>query len=219
MAKSRRVRKKGPGRPPAGPIAGKVSIFSTRITAQTRGALETEARASGQSISQTAERLIRIGLAQIREQQTVAPTRALRFLLGQLADDCSIKPGIKRFEWYEDRFSFDAFRLAVQMFLEPLRPTQSNLETQLNEGSLPSPDMWRGILGSPEELARSVVLGLWGHLERVQPTTSAQAMSLQRRVRDLADMDEADAIVWSRYTYTLEDVRRDLDLHFGEKKS
>lgn len=211
--------KKGAGRPPAGPIAGKVSIFSTRITAETRGAIETEAKASGQSISQVAERLIRMGLAQIHEQQTVAPTRALRFLLGQLADNCSIKPGKKRFEWYEDRFTFDAFRLAVQMFLDPLRPIQSDLESQLNTGSLPSHDMWRGILGSPEELARSVVLGLWGHLERVQPTTSEQAMALQRRVRDLAATNEADAIAWSRYSYTLEDARRDLDLHFGEKKS
>jgi hypothetical protein len=218
MIRAHKRRKKGVGRPPQGPIAGKVAIFSTRITAQTRGALETEAKASRQSISQAAERLIRMGLAQIHEQQTVAPTRALRFLLGQLADDCSIKPGTRRFEWYEDRFTFDAFRLAVSMFLEPLRPTQSALETQLNDGSLPSPDMWRGILGSPEELARSVVLGLWGHLQRVQPTTIAQAMSLQRRVRDLADIDETDAIAWSRYSYTLEDVRRDLDLHFGEKK-
>ena len=56
-----RKRAPGGGRKPAGPISGKLSIFSTRITHETRVALEAEAGMTGQSISQVAEQLINLG--------------------------------------------------------------------------------------------------------------------------------------------------------------
>jgi formate dehydrogenase maturation protein FdhE len=207
MAKASKRRRPGAGRPPAGPISGKVSTFSTRITAETRDALETERKASGQSISQIAERLLNTGLAQVREQQTIAPTRALRFLVGRLADASSIKPGARRFEWYEDRFTFEAFRVALMILLEQLRPKNSDLEKELIDGNEPWREMWREILASPETLGRSKFLEIWDHLQRVKPTTVTEAMSFT---------NEASAIAWSRYSYTIDDVRRDL---FGEKKS
>ena len=44
-----------PGRPPQGPKSGKGHVLTTRITAETRAALEAEAERTGRSISQVAE--------------------------------------------------------------------------------------------------------------------------------------------------------------------
>ena len=59
-----KARKRGPGggRKPKGDITGKGERFSTRITAETREALDREAADSGQSVSQVAERLLRFAL-------------------------------------------------------------------------------------------------------------------------------------------------------------
>src|SRR5215467_1967926 len=85
-----RRRAPGAGRKPAGPIAGKLSNFSTRITNETRLALEAQAGASGQSISQIAEQMIRLGLGTVAERERSNPTQALAFFIAELADGCSV---------------------------------------------------------------------------------------------------------------------------------
>jgi uncharacterized membrane protein YccC len=54
-----RKRAPGAGRKPKGEFKGKKSQFSTRITAETRRALDDAARRSNQSVSQAAEYLLR----------------------------------------------------------------------------------------------------------------------------------------------------------------
>src|SRR4051794_22702873 len=100
--------KAGPGRPPAGPIRGKMSNFSTRITAETRAALETEARAT--NLSQAAEQLLRLGLAVKRERLRGDPTRALCYLIAELAETICPR-GIPALEWQANPFMFEAFKL------------------------------------------------------------------------------------------------------------
>ena len=88
-----RKRAPGAGRKPAGPISGKLSNFSTRITNETRIALEAQAGASGQSISQVAERMIRLGLETVAERERSNPTQALAFFIAELAEGCSVNLG------------------------------------------------------------------------------------------------------------------------------
>lgn len=56
---TKRKRAPGGGRKPRGPFSGKLTTFSTRITKETRTLLDADARASGQSVSQAAERILR----------------------------------------------------------------------------------------------------------------------------------------------------------------
>src|SRR4051794_39991246 len=97
--KNRKSRPSGvPGRPPAGPIAGKTAVFSTRITAETRAMLEREATVSQQSISQLAERILRAGLAARHEREQGGSSKALGYLVEILADHCAVTAGDKRFD-------------------------------------------------------------------------------------------------------------------------
>jgi hypothetical protein len=124
-----RKRAPGAGRKPAGPISGKLSNFSTRITNETRSALESEAAATGQSISQVAERLIRAGLTASRDRNPAM--RALCFLITQLAGHIvgpklmeveGSKSEIPLFNWRSSPFFFRAFKIAVGQLLDALEP-------------------------------------------------------------------------------------------------
>jgi hypothetical protein len=121
--KPKRMRGPGAGRKPSGPITGKTQNFSTRITEETRGALEVEKALSGHSISQVAERLLRLGLEMHRSRENDDPTRALNYLIGTLASICSgVRRDGTRREWNNDRSVFEAFRLAIIKLLEYLKP-------------------------------------------------------------------------------------------------
>jgi hypothetical protein len=139
MAKVRK-RKPGGGRKPRGPIHGKTETFSTRISAETRGALERESNRTGQSISQVAERLLILGLEERRKRSSTRPLRALCFLVEQLA----ARAGSHRFidpleilrappqeaqamrekmdKWRTDPFCYRSFRIAVGIVLDALEP-------------------------------------------------------------------------------------------------
>src|SRR5262249_51311773 len=81
VAKARK-RRPGGGRKPKGVFAGKREWFSTRITPETRAALEQEVAAKpGQSISQVAERLLVHGLDEQRWRNNHRPLRALCFAI------------------------------------------------------------------------------------------------------------------------------------------
>jgi hypothetical protein len=202
MAKARKRRKPGAGRPPAGPITGKKAIFSTRITEATRSALDAEARASGQSVSQVAERLIQMGLAQIQERQTSAPTRALAYLISRLADGCSIKPGNKQYLWHQDSFAFEALEQATAMLFKTLRPKTSEIQTDLSEGAIPA--IWKGILSSPETLATTRFLALCEQLNSIERISASDAEQFTS--------SKNAALAWSRHSYVISDAKRDLQL-------
>lgn len=129
-------------------------------------------------------------------------------MVGQLADDCSVRPGSKRFEWNQDAFIFEAFKQCTMMLLEEIRPRQSDVKKHLSSDASIH-EAWREMLASPDELAKHIFLGLWEDLHRIERTSVEQAKS------DL-NVDKKTAGVWSRWTYTLADVRR--DLRIGEKK-
>jgi hypothetical protein len=152
-----RKRAPGAGRKPAGPISGKLSNFSTRITNETRIALEAQAGASGQSISQVAERMIRLGLETVAERERSDPTQALAFFIAELAEGCSVNLGDTDFPWNKDWFVFDALAHAIQLLLKRLRPSDSALSQHL-EGL---DELDREWLESPREWAKYVFKAHW----------------------------------------------------------
>src|SRR5262249_12496491 len=163
-----RKRAPGAGRKPAGPISGKLSNFSTRITHETRVGLEAEAGKSGQSISQVAEQMIALGLATKREREQSSPTKALAFLVGELADNCGALFGDKQFSWNTDAFAFDAFAFAVRLLLERLpRPLDSALSRHLLEGE-DVDELDREMFASPESWAKHQFYQLWDELMGIQ---------------------------------------------------
>lgn len=158
-----RKRAPGAGRKPRGPFQGKISNFSTRISADTRGALEAEAARKGQSISQVAERLLRIGLETMHGREAGDPVRALCYLIEGIARlSAFIRQDDKFCDWRNDRYTFDAFRVAVDMLLDRLTPSDKLIlpeeidgvptrRTVERHGEIAFAAIWRGIQQSRPE--------------------------------------------------------------------
>ena len=142
--KNKRKRRPGGGRKPKGSIRGKTEVFATRITPQTRLAIESEAGRSGQSVSQVAEQLLALGLDERRRRSRNAQLKAVGFLIEQIALGVGFVavrwPSTQIFDnkdhttrsrdiekkwqdmWRKDPFRYQAFTLAVSQLLEALKP-------------------------------------------------------------------------------------------------
>jgi len=216
-----RKRAPGAGRKPAGPISGKLSNFSTRITHETRVGLEAQAAMSGQSISQVAEQMIALGLATKREREQSSPTQALAFLVGDLADGCSALFGDKTFSWNTDAFAFDALAFALRLLLERLRPSESALSRYLREGK-DVDELDREMFASPESWAKHQFYQLWDELMGVQhslpvelPTEEEWTTNIKKSASSPVNkvvFKRGDIRKFFQYAFTLEKVRRDLNL-------
>jgi hypothetical protein len=111
-----RKRAPGAGRPPRGDINGKTETFTTRITPETRRALEASARKHGRSLSQEAE----VGLREYLKKPTgAARNRALAAIVGNLAESIAKKTGEN---WRTDVFSGMALVDCIQAVLVYLTP-------------------------------------------------------------------------------------------------
>jgi len=131
MAKSKRVgrggKRKGAGRPRISKT-GKTSYFSTRITPETRALLEAESRLSGQSLSQTIEGLLVLGLYEKQARNRPKPIRAMCYLITQLSEMIAVAILKEKnlthpeYNWRSNPFMFEAFRVAVLHLFEALRP-------------------------------------------------------------------------------------------------
>jgi hypothetical protein len=116
------------GRKPKGQFSGKLANFSTRIQPETRKQLEKEAKASNQSISQLAERLLVAGLAERQQTEKDPAMRALCFLISEIAHTIvgpTVTDGKREaafYSWRIDPFFYKAFRIAVGRVLDALSP-------------------------------------------------------------------------------------------------
>src|ERR1700675_1254564 len=155
------VRKRKPGGARK-PIYGKVSNFSTRITAELRGALEIEAAESGQTISQAAAQLLRFGLEFKRNRKLDDPVRALGYVIDTIARFTKNSPDC---DWRTDPSVFEVFRLALVAFLDRLRPA-GQIDTSA-EGPL------FGL--SPEQYAQAISRLIWNFLQtRIEPQSISE---------------------------------------------
>jgi hypothetical protein len=111
-----RKRAPGAGRPPRGNLKNKATTFTTRITTETRHALEAAAKKSGRSLSQEAE----VGLRYYLEKPAgAARNRALAAIIGSLAETIERDTGLS---WRSDIFTSMALRYAVEAFLFHFSP-------------------------------------------------------------------------------------------------
>ena len=136
MTKSKGIgrggRRKGAGRPRF-TKTGKTECFSTRITPKTRHLLEAEAKRCGESLSIVAEGMLLTGLEKRTEvKRRSYKLRALFFLIERMAKMVRGQHGFRRrgqprrsnkYNWVNDPYMFEAFRVGVMGILERLRPS------------------------------------------------------------------------------------------------
>ena len=155
----KKKRAPGGGRKPSGDIHGKSSTLSTRITAETRRALETERKATGLSISQIAERLMMVGLREKRARERNDPVRALCYIVAELSGlICNMKSedGKPAFDWRTDPFMFRAYQLAIQGFMDTIAPPGDVVSPAVAQPVLATSTFW-GPHDSPEKRAEWAV--------------------------------------------------------------
>jgi hypothetical protein len=117
-----RLRRKGGGRKPKPPGEGKPAQFQARIAADLRADLDTEAAATGLSVSAIASGLLRDGLRSKREREFDRddPMRALWYLVAEAAKEiCGLKPGL---DWRTNPFAYEALKLAIVKIMDALKP-------------------------------------------------------------------------------------------------
>jgi len=206
-------RKAGPGRKPAGTIRSKVSNFSTRITAETRVALETEARATEQSVSQVAEQLLRLGIKTKRERERPDALRAFCYLVAELAElICNFKEadGNPVFDWRTTPFTFEAFRLAIQKLMDAIKPSGEIRSPTEDEPTLAN-SLISGPYDSPQARAEWATTILWYNLQSLEPGRLRQEMfSIPITADELTEFE--------REAYSMARARRDLQIEFRRRR-
>jgi hypothetical protein len=179
------------GRKPRGEFTGKLSHFSTRIQVETREALEKEAKATGKSISQLAERLLVAGLAERQEEEKDKQQRALCFLISEIArqvvgpNATDGKREVALYDWRSDPFFYRAFTLAVGRVLGAISPPGEikppKIRTAEDEDADPIVQRYIESFRSPEaraEYAADRILQLF----RDMPRVSAEEREKQRKL-------------------------------------
>jgi hypothetical protein len=180
MAKKKRA--SGGGRKPAGDIHGKKAWFSTRITAETRAALEAEAAASEKSVSQVAEALLVEAIATRREVSLDDPLKAFAYLIAQLEEvTCH---GLDR-DWRTDRFMFEAFKRAIIKFMDGIAPA-GEMRSPIEDTPLLAKTTIFGPLDTPERranhVAKVVLHNFWRATARPTRVTASYLAAMDTTV-------------------------------------
>jgi hypothetical protein len=210
VAAQKRKRAKGGGRKTIGPSA-KSENFSTRITPELRAALDAEAALNDQSVSRMAERLLDEAITARRERARSNPTQALLYFIGALADQCAVNLlGEKRLDWNDYGELFDAFRLAVSLLFEALRPMATgSIDSELQSKVHTS---WREFLRNPDDLGKWAFFEIWDDALAIKPPDE----QTKRALLQSGAIDHSGIKTWERLGYDLLRARRDLKI--GEKK-
>lgn len=224
-----RKRRPGAGRKPKGPIRNKSAFLSTRISPELREALDDEADRTGLSLSQCAESLLWVGLSTKRSGQSNRPLRAFLYLIEQLASmaaRCAAGAVLAKTDvqkeivakavdrWRTDRFSYEAFKVAVtrlMAFMTPKTPIQNPwaqgrafYEDLYSE----NPEMLDYMEGeytiSPEVFGDRIFGELLSHINQVQ-AFSEHDIEMMRLGPDLQ-------VMVSSIRYGIMNARRDLGL-------
>ena len=119
MAKGRRKRRPGGGRKSLGEFSNKSATFTTRLQPETRRLLDEAAKASGRSVSNMAEFLLREALK--RRTGAAQRNQALAVAVAVLAENIDQGTGA---DWRKDPFAGRALRCSVEALLSHLVATQ-----------------------------------------------------------------------------------------------
>jgi Arc-like DNA binding domain len=114
-----RKRAPGGGRKPIGPSAARAQ-FSVRMPDDLRAELEASAAKRGRTLTQELLWRLRLSLNRERIDRQDQVTRAICFLISDLAEKLHFRQGDN---WHRDPFTFRAFKLAVAKLLDALEPS------------------------------------------------------------------------------------------------
>jgi hypothetical protein len=112
-----RKRAPGAGRKPLGEFKGKTATLTTRITPETRAALERAAKKSRLSLSQLVERRLDDSVLNDRNQRS--DVRALVEAIAIVAEKVEIATGK---HWLQDAFTGDALRRGIEVLVRHFAP-------------------------------------------------------------------------------------------------
>ena len=114
MAKKREP---GAGRKPRGEFKGKSATLTTRITPETRTAMERAARKSGRSLSQEVERRLNDSVRNERNRRS--DVRALAEAIAIVAEKVEKATGK---HWLQDAFTGEALRRGIEVLVRHFAP-------------------------------------------------------------------------------------------------
>jgi hypothetical protein len=206
---------RGRGLKPRSDISRKTATFSTRITAQTRAALEAESRAGGQSISQVAERALRLGLEAERDRRRDNAMYALCYLIaetGRVVGGFCGPDGRPKFDWRTNQFMFRAFKLAVGHLLDALESESGRDQSSEQFNQIAFRDLPPTVLesySSPEARARDAATIIWQSLQTADPVTQQEA--------DCASQTGPYGAIVELRRYGMSHARLDLNIQPAEK--
>jgi len=107
----------GAGRKPSGEFKGKSAMLTTRITPETRAAMERAAQKSGRSLSQEVERRLNDSVRYERNRRS--DVRTLAELVAIIAEKVEIATGKN---WLQDAFTGEALRHGIEVLVRHFAP-------------------------------------------------------------------------------------------------
>src|SRR5215216_2828785 len=100
----------------------KTPAYSLRLEKNFRTELQQTADVDNIPLSELVLELLRLGLAAQRDRERSNPTRALCFLIAELAE--TIRPrGMPALEWHAHPFMFETLKVGVPQLMDAFRPT------------------------------------------------------------------------------------------------
>src|SRR5205809_413957 len=117
-----RKRAPGAGRKPQGEFSNKRAMLATRVTMETRKALDAAARNSGRSLSQEVEHRLRDSLKVSDRAHRQPESEALAYLVRRLAEIISL---ISKRRWHRNRWCIETLKFAVTKLLDEVRAGDS----------------------------------------------------------------------------------------------
>jgi hypothetical protein len=186
-----RKRAPGGGRKPQGEFGSKSAQLATRVTFETRRALDAAAKKNGRSLSQEVERRLRDSLKSSAKADRDRPTAALTYLVTRLAELIS---AISKRPWNSNRWCIETLKFAVTKLLDQVPAHDSDRPAHLDAFT-------------PEILGTALALQVFHNVERADPEGDVSATWPE------AFRPDVEVAVLA-----LSDVRQDLNIPFTPRK-
>jgi hypothetical protein len=188
------VRKRAPGggRKSRGEFSNKRAMLATRVTMETRKALDAAASKSGRSLSQEVEYRLRDSLKNTDKARRDPATAALSNLVGRLTEMINLFSGRP---WHGNRWCIETVKFALAKLLDQIPAPDSDQPANLEAFT-------------PELLGTALALQLFHSVERANPGDDDVIASWPEEVRPTVRFA----------AHVLSDVRRDLNIPFNPRK-
>jgi len=211
-----RKRAPGGGRKPIGAFPASTQL-SIRMPDNMRAELEAAAKNRGWSLTQELLWRIRVSLSKDRQDSRDSTLRAICFLISAMATRglYTRRPGKP---WYQDPFTFRAFKLGVAKLLDALEP-RGEISIPIHESGtrfagLP---IYSTLIKTPEDAADFAAEGELLRLFHIGPEGFTR--DAEDRLRGTSSLAEWNEFLddYERGLYALSDARRDLGIDEPKK--